>query len=53
MVVTSEDLLGVSRSGLERPVSLYLPSLMVSLIDNGFIELSSSVKVIVALFKSD
>ena len=45
MVVTSEDLLKVTRSGLGQPVGLYLPSLMASLIEKGCIELSNSEKM--------
>ena len=53
MVVTSEDLLRVTRSGLERPEGLYLPSLIVSLIENDCIELSNSEKISVTFFRSD
>ena len=53
MMVTSEDLLRVTRSGLVRPVGLYLPSLMASRKENGCRELSNSERILVALFKSN
>ena len=45
MVVTSEDPLRDTKSGLEWPVGLYLLSLTASLIENGCIDLSSSEKL--------
>ena len=43
----------VTSIGLGRPVGLYLPSLTVSLIENGCIELSNSVRIVVVLVRSD
>ena len=51
--LTSEVLLKVTKSGLERPVGLYFPSHTVSLTENGCIELSNSEKIAMEFFKSD
>ena len=51
--LTSEVLLKVTKSGLERPVGLYFPSRTASLTENGCIELSNSEKIAIKFFKSD
>ena len=53
MEVTSEVLLSVTKTGLGRPAGLYFPSLRVSLMEKGCIELSISVKMAVTLVKSE
>ena len=53
IIDASVALLRVTRSGLRRSEELYFPSLTVSLMEDGFMELSNSEKIVVTLLMSD